>query len=276
MPELPEVEATRRHLEPVLAGAVPVRVEVRGERLLRHQPRPGDFAARLRGRRIDRLARHGKYLLAGLDGGLTWVTHLGMSGRLAVAGAGTTEDAHTRLVVALADGPEVRFVDPRAFGFSAVLTAEEMSLAGPARLGPDALEDLPPAEWLKAHLRRRKAAIKAVLLDQGFLAGLGNIYADEVLHRARIRPDRPALTLGTGEIARLRSAIRPVLESGLRHGGTSLADLAYLLPDGRAGTHSSRLRAYGREGLPCRRCRAPIQRIVLRNRSAFFCRECQL
>jgi formamidopyrimidine-DNA glycosylase len=276
MPELPEVEATRRHLEPVLVGAVPARVEVLGGRLLRYQPLPGDFTARLKGRRIDHLARRGKFLLAGLEGGLTWVTHLGMSGRLAVAGVGTAEGLHTRLVVALADGPEVHFVDPRTFGFSAVLTAGEMAMAGPARLGPDALDELPPVGWLQARLSKRKAPVKAVLLDQGFLAGLGNIYADEVLHRAGIRPDRPALTLDAEEIARLRSAIRPVLESGLRHGGTSLADLAYLLPDGRAGRHLSRLRAYGREGLPCRRCRAPIQRMVLRNRSAFFCSECQI
>ncbi len=276
MPELPEVEATRRHLEPFLAGAVVARVLVRGDRVLRRQPHPPEFAARLVGRRIAEVGRQGKFLLARLDGGLVWVTHLGMSGRLEVSDPGVPEGIHTRLVVALEGGPEVRFVDPRTFGFAAVLTEAELGGIGPGRLGPDALQDLPSRAWMEGRLRRRKAPIKAVLLDQGFVAGLGNIYADEVLYRARIRPDRPASSLTSEEVSRLRSAIRPVLTAGLRHGGTSLADMAYLLPDGRAGRNQGRLRAYGREGRPCGRCRAPMLRMVLRGRSAFYCQECQL
>jgi formamidopyrimidine-DNA glycosylase len=275
MPELPEVEITRRHLEPVVCGALIREVVVRRERALRLQPRPEDFAARLRGRRVAGLGRRGKYLLGDLGEGLTWVTHLGMSGRMSLAAPGAPEAAHTAVVVALEGGPEVRFVDPRTFGHTAVLTAGEMAAAGPARLGPDALDAMPATPALVRRLAGRTAPIKPLLLDQRVVAGLGNIYADEVLHRARVRPDRPAGSLGREEVAALRRAVRPVLEASLRRGGTSLADLAYLLPDGRAGGYLERLAVYGRAGEGCRRCRTPVERIVLRGRSAFFCPECQ-
>ncbi len=124
-------------------------------------------------------------------------------------------------------------------------------------------------------LSGRSAPIKALLLDQGILAGLGNIYADEVLHRARIAPTRPGGSLDADEVKRLRAAIRPVLRAGLRHGGTSLDDLAYLLPDGRAGEFTRRLSAYGREGESCARCGGTIVRTVIRNRSGFWCPDCQ-
>ena len=275
MPELPEVEITRRHLEPVVCGAVVSGVAVRRERALRLQPRAADFAARLQGRRILRLARQGKYLLGDLGDGLTWLTHLGMSGRMSVTPAGAPEAAHTAVVVRLSGGPEVHFVDPRTFGHTAVLDVEEMTAAGPSRLGPDALDALPRSPALAARLAGRSAPIKPLLLDQRLVAGLGNIYADEVLHRARLRPDRPAGSLRREEVAALRRAVHPVLEASLRRGGTSLADLAYLLPDGRAGGYLERLAVYGRAGEPCRRCGTPVARIVLRGRSAYFCPECQ-
>jgi len=275
MPELPEVEATRRHLAPILVGAVVDGVTVRRERALRLQPFPPDFAARLRGRRVGDLGRRGKFLLAGLGDGLTWVLHLGMSGRVAVAARGEPEAPHTAVVVGLAGGPEVRFVDPRTFGYTAVLTSEELAVAGPSRLGPDALEALPRAPALASRLAGRSAPIKALLLDQHLVAGLGNIYADEVLHRARVRPDRAAGSLTGLEVSALRRAVRPVLQASLRYGGTSLADIAYLLPDGRAGDYLARLAVYGRAGEPCRRCGGSIERIVLRNRSAYYCPGCQ-
>lgn len=275
MPELPEVELTRRHLEPVLCGALVGRVAVRGERVTRLQPRPQDFAARLRGRRVVGLGRRGKYLLADVGDGLTWLTHLGMSGRVSVTAPGSPEPPHTALVVELRGGPEVRFIDPRTFGHSAVLTVAELALAGPSRLGPDALDALPSSRWLAGRLAGRTAPIKVLLLDQRLVAGLGNIYADEVLYRARIRPDRPAGSLTREEVTALRRSVRPVLEAGLRHGGTSLADLAYLLPDGRTGEYLPRLAAYGRAGLRCRRCGGEIVRVVQHGRSAFFCPGCQ-
>jgi len=273
MPELPEVELTRRHLEPVLSGAVVDDTEVRHERMVRRQPPGSDFAALLVGRRIEAADRHGKLLLFPLDDGRIWVMHLGMSGRLAVGESDA--EGHTRVLVRLRRRPDVRFVDPRTFGFTAVLTAGELQEGPGAHLGPDALEALPSVDELADVLSGRSAPLKAVLLDQQVLAGLGNIYADEVLFRARLRPDRQAGSLSHAEVRALRRAVRPVLEAGLRYGGTSLGDLAYLLPDGRAGEYLGRLHAYGRDGDPCRRCGAAIRRTVIRQRSAHYCPECQ-
>jgi formamidopyrimidine-DNA glycosylase len=275
MPELPEVEATRRHLVPALADRLIVGVEVRRLRMVRRQARPGDFADRLAGRRVSAVDRQGKFLLIRLSGDVTWVTHLGMSGRVVIARIGDREDPHTNVVVRLDDGGEFRLVDPRTFGFVAAFLPDELADSSVGRLGPDALEDLPRSPRLASRLAGRTVAIKPLLLDQGFLAGLGNIYADEVLFRARIDPSRPAGTLDTAEVRALRAAVRPVLEGGLRHGGTSLGDLAYLLPDGRAGENLSRLRVYGRAERPCRRCGTPIERAVLRQRSAYWCPGCQ-
>lgn len=274
MPELPEVEATRRHLAPIVEGRRIRGAVVRRERMVRRQERPGDFADRMRGRRIRSLTRRGKFLLGALDGDITWVSHLGMSGRFSVATTGDPEVAHTNVVVCLEGGTEVRLVDPRTFGFVAALTPDEMDRVL-GRIGPDALDALPSRRGLVAVLSGRSAPIKALLLDQGIVAGLGNIYADEVLHRAGIAPERPAGSLTAAEIGSLRDAIGPVLRAGLRHGGTSLDDLAYLLPDGRAGDYLRLLAVYGREGEPCGRCGRPIARIVVRARSSHWCPGCQ-
>lgn len=275
MPELPEVEVVRRALASALTTARIVDVDVRRSRMIRRQPRSRDFADRLKGRVVEGVGRHGKFLLTGLDGDLTWVTHLGMSGRIRLASPGEEEDPHTNVVVTTDRRQEVRFVDPRTFGFVAVLTPEELAASPLHRLGPDALTDLPRSPWFAKSLGRRTAPVKAVLLDQHFVAGLGNIYADEVLHRAGIRPGRSAASLSGLEVKRLRAAVRPVLDSGLRWGGTSLNDLAYLLPDGRAGENLRRLKVYGREDEPCDACGAAIRRSVIRQRSSFWCPRCQ-
>lgn len=275
MPELPEVETTRRHLAPVLEGATIVGATVRRQRMVRYHEQPGDFVDRIHGRTVESLHRVGKLLMARLDGDLTWITHLGMSGRMALHTPEEPEVAHTNVIVALDVGIEVRMVDPRTFGFVGVFTAEEMAEGYASEWGPDALDDLPTTQHLVDHLARRTAPIKALLLDQRLVAGLGNIYADEILFRARLRPDRPGRSLTAEEVARLRGAVRPVLRAGLRYGGTSLADMAYLLPDGRAGRYMARLYAYGREGLPCRRCHGVIERSVIRGRSSFWCPGCQ-
>ncbi|MCB2223300.1 MAG: bifunctional DNA-formamidopyrimidine glycosylase/DNA-(apurinic or apyrimidinic site) lyase [Actinobacteria bacterium] len=275
MPELPEVEATRRHVAPAVTGRVIDAVEVRRPRMARRHARPGDFADRVTGRTLERLDRHGKFLLGRLSGDVTWVTHLGMSGRVSLAGKGDPEAPHTNVVVRFGGATEFRLVDPRTFGFVAALLPDEVAGDSISLLGPDALDALPRTPALAARLAGRTAPIKALLLDQRFLAGLGNIYADEVLHRAGILPSRPGGSLDGGEVAALRRSIRPVLDAGLRHGGTSLDDLAYLLPDGRAGDYLSRLRVYGREDRPCRRCGTPVRRAVLRQRSTFWCPECQ-
>ena len=275
MPELPEVESTRRLLEPELEGRRIDSVDVRHPRVVRRQVRPVDFVDRLAGRRVLRLRRHGKFLMFDLDADLLWVTHLGMSGRIQMTDQLDPEAVHTRVVVQLDNDRQLRFVDARTFGFMAVFTAEEYSESTLQRLGPDAYEDLPRSRELAALLLGRTAPVKALLLDQHVIAGVGNIYADEALHRARLAPQRHGGTLDSDEVKALRSAIKATLAAGLRWGGTSLDDLAYLLPNGRAGLFTSRLRAYGREGEACRRCGAEIRRTVIRGRSSFWCPGCQ-
>lgn len=274
MPELPEVETTRRGLEPHLTGQRIIEAESRRSRMLRRQPRDRDFADRLRGRRVLGLRRRGKFIFADVEGDLTWVIHLGMSGRMQVADSGEAEAPHTNVVVRTAH-KEIRFVDPRTFGFMAVLTPEEFEDSPLAGLGPDALTDLPISRQLGERLAGRKPAIKSLLLDQRIVAGIGNIYADEVLFRARVAPQREGGSLAAKEIVAIRAAIRPVLEAGLKYGGTSLNDLAYLLPDGQAGQYLSRLKVYGREDEPCRRCGTPIRRSVIAQRSSYWCPKCQ-
>ena len=275
MPELPEVETTRRHLAAAMVGRRIDRVEVRHPRMVRRQARPSDFGDRLAGRTVDRLDRIGKFLLTRLSGDITWVTHLGMSGRAEIAPEGRGQARHTNVVVGLDDGIEFRLVDPRTFGFVAAYLPDELEASSVASLGPDVLDDLPRSPELARRMKGRAVPIKPLLLDQRFLAGLGNIYADEVLFRAGVSPFRTAGSLDRSEVAGVRAAVRPVLEAGLRYGGTSLGDLTFLLPDGRAGEYLSRLKVYGREDEPCRRCGTRIRRGMLRQRSTFWCPECQ-
>jgi formamidopyrimidine-DNA glycosylase len=275
MPELPEVETVRRSLVPALEGARVVLVEVRHPRLARRNERSDDVGDRLVGKLIYRIGRTGKFLLADVEGDLTWVVHLGMSGRVELVDPHEPEQPHTHVIVRTDRGQEIRIVDPRTFGFVAVFTPEELAGSTLADLGPDALRYLPRSSVWVQGMAGRTVAVKTLLLDQRFIAGLGNIYADEVLHRAGIRPSRPAGSLTSEEVKRLRAAVRPVLEAGLRWGGTSLNDLTYLLPDGRAGEYLHRLRVYGRQGLPCRRDGTPIERNVIGGRSSFWCPQCQ-
>ncbi|MDE0168193.1 MAG: bifunctional DNA-formamidopyrimidine glycosylase/DNA-(apurinic or apyrimidinic site) lyase [bacterium] len=275
MPELPEVETTRRMLVPELAGRRIVSTRVLHPRMLRRQPEPDDFAARLEGRVVRSLARRGKFLMFDVGEGLTWVSHLGMSGHMAISGPAEPLGRHTRVVIETGSGREVRMIDPRTFGFVAVYTASELAASTLALLGPDALGEIPPAERLAAAVHGRRVAVKTLLLDQRFISGLGNIYSDEVLFEAHVDGSRPAGSLTVAEMASIRRAIRSVLEAGLSHGGTSLDDLAYLLPDGRAGRHLEYLSVYGREGRPCRSCRTPIRRSVIGARSSYRCPSCQ-
>ena len=275
MPELPEVEATRRSTAPALEGCRVVDVHIARTRMLRRQANPDDFGRRLVGRRIEHAGRHGKFLMTTLDDDMIWVTHLGMSGRISLVATSDPVVPHSNVIVSLESGIDFRFIDPRTFGFVAALTPQELEESSMAKLGRDALTDLPRSPELARLLSGRTAPLKALLLDQGILAGIGNIYADESLHRARISPLRPGGTLSTEEVKALRKAISATLQHALRHGGTSLDDLAYLLPDGRTGDFVGRLRAYGREGEGCRRCSGEIKRIVIRGRSSFWCEGCQ-
>jgi formamidopyrimidine-DNA glycosylase len=250
-------------------------ISVTHPRTARRNASPEEVEARLRGRRVESVGRKGKFLLVALDDGYILVAHLGMSGRFAVADPAEERPAHTHFVATLDDGNEVRFIDPRTFGFVAVFDEDERGDTGLARLGPDAWDALPDAAALRHSLRTRRAPIKALLLDQVVLAGLGNIYADEALHQARIHPLTPGGDLDGDNLEALLAAVTRVLAAAIESGGTTLGDLAYLLPDGRAGENLGRLAVYGREGEPCPSCGTPIQRLVVRARSTHFCPRCQ-
>lgn len=243
--------------------------------MARRNERPQDVEERLTGRLVRTVGRLGKFIVSDVEGDLRWVLHLGMSGRMQLAVADDPVVPHTNFVARTDTGVELRFIDPRTFGFVAVYTPEEWEASTMRQLGRDAFDDLPTTRELTDRLAGRTAPLKALLLDQRIVAGIGNIYADEILFRARIHPLRPAGSLGADEVKRLRSAVRPVLSDGLKHGGTSLDDLAYLLPDGRAGEYTERLRVYGREDEPCRRCGTPIERVVVSQRSSHYCPRCQ-
>ena len=273
LPELPEVEITRRHLESVLVGRVLEEVTVGHVRTTRHNASPAEVVTRLEGRRVAAVDRVGKFLAIRLDDDQTMVAHLGMSGRWSVNGDEGVP--HTHFVARLDDGAVVSFIDPRTFGFVAVYDEDDLATSGLGRLGPDAWVDPPEPSELAARLSARTAPIKALLLDQGPIAGLGNIYADEALHLAGIHPLTPGGELTGEDLERLLEGVRSVLADAIASGGTTLEDLAYLLPDGRAGDNLARLRVYGRAEEPCLACGTPIERTVIRARSTHFCPRCQ-
>lgn len=276
MPELPEVEITRRHLAPAMTGRRFDRVEVTHPRTARHNG--GDTVIverRLQGRTVRAVTRHGKFLVATLDEGFTMVAHLGMSGRFIVGDGSEPAPSHSHFRAWMDDGTVITFVDPRTFGFVAVFDEEELETTGVRRIGPDAWDAPPTVVALGSALAKRTAPIKALLLDQGPVAGLGNIYADEALFLAGIDPRTPGGEVDDAQLGRLLSAIQVVLERAIENGGTSLDDLAYLLPDGRAGDNLSQLKVYGRDGEPCYLCGETIDKVIIRSRSTHFCPGCQ-
>ena len=199
MPELPEVETVRRALRPALEGRKVAAARICHPRTARRHARPTDVEDRLVGRRALRVGRIGKFLLIELDADLTWVIHLGMSGRIRLGQPGDPTEGHTRFWAEMESGPLVRLIDPRTFGFVAVFTSGELDDSTLAKLGADAWEELPSAGWLFERMASRTIPVKSLLLDQRFVAGLGNIYSDEVLHRAGIHPSRRGgTTLGGG------------------------------------------------------------------------------
>ena len=295
MPELPEVETVRRGLAPVLEGARFAKVEQRRADL--RFPFPRNFAKRLKGRRVERLDRRAKYLMVWLDDGKVLAMHLGMSGRFVVEnGAGKShrkilgefvqqagEDGkHDHLILTMSNGAVIRYNDARRFGYMTMIEAGKLDehplFHG---LGIEPLSDALTADCLAARGKGRKQPLKAFLLDQRVLAGIGNIYACEALHRARLMPDRPAsiLALQSGAASaaakRLAPAIRDVLEDALEAGGSSLRD--YRQADGSLGYFQHRFCVYGREGKPCLRkgCGGTIARRVQSGRSTFYCPVCQ-
>jgi formamidopyrimidine-DNA glycosylase len=276
MPELPEAETIRRQLLPEIVGRRIVSAWVGKRDILgRHRQSPARFRALTTGRRITGINRRGKALLLALDDTDTLVVRLGMSGRLLVANPNESPPAHTHVILRFGDGRELRYIDPRRFGEVYVATGTDPSAIpgldtlGPEPFGPDL------CDHVRAHLPRRSAGIKQVLMDQGFVAGLGNIYADEALFRARLHPAQPAHTLNDDEIARLCRAIPQVLRHAIRCCGTSSADGAYVDARGAPGSFQKCLNVYQRQGQRCRRCGGVIRRVVMHGRSAHFCPSCQ-
>jgi formamidopyrimidine-DNA glycosylase len=273
MPELPEVESVRRQLEPVLAGRRFDRVEIDDPRLVRpHEP--AEVAAELTGERVVAVERRGKYLVVRFESGCVLLVHLRMTGSLLHGPAGSLPpDPYRRAVVRLDDGSDVAYRDVRRFGTWLVLEADDAEWYLRARLGDEPLGTSFTAARLAERLGGRRAGLKAVLLDQRALAGLGNIYADEALWRARLSPLRRASDLTAGELRRLHRSIRAVLEDGLARQGSTLRD--YRLPDGSVGSMQHEFRVYGRGGEPCERCGTPIVHIRVAGRTTWLCPACQ-
>ncbi len=284
MPELPEVETVRRGLAPALVGKRIAKAKTkRGD--LRF-PFPTRFAARLKGRRVDALERRAKYLLAHLDDGMVWITHLGMTGRWSVIGAKQQpgdfyyseppDPTHTHVIIDMESGKRLEFNDPRRFGYMDLI-AEDALEAHPwfKGLGPEPLGNAFNLPYLKKALAGKKAPIKAALLDQRVVAGLGNIYVVEALYRASIAPTKEAGRISTQRLEKLFHAIRAVLEEAIEAGGSTLSDYAQV--DGAQGGFQHRFRVYDREGETCltKDCGGTIQRLTQAGRSTFWCRRCQ-
>lgn len=269
MPELPEVEVTRRAVTGLLVGRRVTAVATTRPSAFFLTP-PKTLRTRLEGRVVQRLERLGKYLLATLDDGSRLLLHLGMTGQL-WSSAARAPDAHTHLVLSFADrGPDLLFRDARKFGKVRWL-APGKSDPRLDKLGLDALSIT--GEHLFQSARRRTAAVKTVLLDQKVLAGVGNIYADEALFLAAVKPTRRARSLTRVECDRLARGIVRVLEAGMAAGGSSIDD--FVRPDGGSGSYQDQHQVYGRGGEPCPRCRQPIRRVVIGQRSSCFCPRCQ-
>jgi formamidopyrimidine-DNA glycosylase len=254
-------------------------VDVKGRRSIRRHRGPAEFRRRLEGHRIVGVDRRGKYLLLSLDDGDVLVVHLGMSGQLLRPNnARAAEARHTHVSIAFTKGGELRFVDPRTFGEMFVapepVVAHEVPELG--HLGFDPLTQA--MSWIQFGdmLRARKTKLKPLLMDQRFVAGIGNIYSDEILFAAGLRHDRSSETLSSEEIRRLYRAMVETLGDAVRHRGSSLADQQYRDLFGRPGDFQSHHQVYDREGLPCPRCHRPITRIKLGGRSAFLCEGCQV
>ncbi|TDL81536.1 bifunctional DNA-formamidopyrimidine glycosylase/DNA-(apurinic or apyrimidinic site) lyase [Palleronia sediminis] len=282
MPELPEVETVRRGLAPVMEGRRILSAEIRRPDL--RWPFPERMAARLQGARIERLDRRSKYLLAGLDQGETLIVHLGMSGRMSVQGARigafhhdiTPLTAHDHVVLSLEGGARVVFNDPRRFGAMDLAATPELGDHRMlAALGPEPMGNAFHADHLAAALAGRRSSVKAALLDQRIVAGLGNIYVCEALHRARISPRRAAGRIGAARLETLVREIRATLTEAIAAGGSSLRD--YRQADGALGYFQHGFRVYGREGAPCVTpgCDGTVRRIVQSGRSSFYCASCQ-
>ena len=296
MPELPEVETIVADLRPHLVGRTIVRCELRFPTIVRH-PEPELFVDSIAGLRIDAVGRRGKFILIALQGGApgtglagpaaSWgdvppeqvggrllVVHLGMSGQLRLVGPETEIANHTHVILDLDDGKQLRYRDPRRFGRLLLGTQDELLASGTLpRLGPEPIDPGFDSDDLYRRFRNRRAPLKAVLLDQATIAGVGNIYADESLHRARLRPDRAAKSLSRKSVRRLHDSMRESLQVAIRNRGSSVD--TYRDAWGEVGNQQEELQVYGRAGEPCFNCGRPLSVVRIAGRSTVFCRRCQ-
>jgi formamidopyrimidine-DNA glycosylase len=275
MPELPEVETIRRQLAPHMEGRVLCELEVLDPRWCQPAP-PEALADAARDRRIARVSRRGKYLLVELEDEVTLVMHLRMTGNLLLVAEeeDTPDRLHGRARLMLDDGRRVLFVDPRRFGTGEVLLGDDtVDEYFRARLGVEPLSPEFTADALRALARNRKAPVKAFLLTQERVAGVGNIYADEALFRARLHPLRPVGTLKRAQIALLRDAVVESLEAGIDARGATIDDFRH--PDGARGSFQDRFLVHRREGEPCPRCGSTIRKLRAAGRGTYVCPRCQ-
>ncbi|HMQ31703.1 MAG TPA: bifunctional DNA-formamidopyrimidine glycosylase/DNA-(apurinic or apyrimidinic site) lyase [Chloroflexaceae bacterium] len=272
MPELPEVETAARSLAPQVVGRHIVGVERLDWERMVETPDPAAFRELIVGRQIRAARRRAKWVLLDLDGGWTLAIHLRMSGHLAVHGPEAAARPHVHLILALDDGRRLFFDDERKFGRVRLLDAAGLALLDAAH-GPEPLGDAFTAAELARILAGRRTKIKPLLLDQRLLAGMGNIYASEALWLARIHPLLPAAAIDEAGVAALHGAIRAVLERAIANEGSSLRN--YRDGYGRQGQNQEHFLVYDRQGRPCQRCGAPVERIVVAQRSTFYCPACQ-
>ena len=273
MPELPEVETVRSRLAPDLEGRTIVRARIDDPRLVRPEL-PETIAASLEGLRIERVERRGKYLLFRFDDGGALAIHLRMTGNVLRRVAGAEQPKALRAELELDDGSLVAYTDLRRFGtWERFPDAASLEAHLGRRLGPEPFSDAFSPAFLYGAVHRRAAPLKAVLLDQRVVAGLGNIYADESLWAAKIHPELPAERLRRADAERLHGTIRDALAAGIAAQGASIRD--YRLPDGGHGSAQERFAAYGRTGAPCLRCGTPIRRLVVGQRGTHVCPSCQ-
>lgn len=278
--ELPEVEVVRRDLEKDVVGRKVTEAEVRPSknamRVIRRHGKRREFTDRLVGRKFTKAERRGKYVLLHLDNGDVLVVHFGMSGQFVRGNKRVPLPPHTHVILTFQQGGDLRFIDPRTFGEMFVTAADELGKVKELQhIAIDPLDHVFTWNAFGGALAERAAKMKQLLMDQKFISGLGNIYSDEVLFAAGLRYDRPSDSLSSQEVRRLYRAMQEVLQDAIRFRGTTLDDEAYLDLFGKPGEFQNELKVYGRTGLPCRRCRTPIQAVKISGRNAYFCPQCQ-
>jgi len=278
MPELPEVETIRRELERDVVGLRIKDVEVNDLRSIRRHGKRAPFVKLLDEAKVTHVHRRGKYLVLSLDTGSVLIIHLGMSGQLRRNAAKDALEPHTRVVLTFTQKGQLRFIDPRKFGEMFVVAADAIDDEVPelAHLGFDPVEQAVSWTRFGQALVNRHVKLKPLLMDQKFIAGIGNIYADEILYGAGLRYDRLSDSLSTQEIRRLYRSLVETLHDAIKYRGSTLADGQYVDLQGKPGEYQEHHQVYDREGEACRRCRSVIVRVKANSRSTYFCEQCQV